>query len=68
MIFSQENTNDLGFCVGAGCSLGAFDIDKIYTAPLGINYVFGKNVFNVEENNIFVSYSPNTGQQYKCLN
>ncbi|TDS14563.1 hypothetical protein [Sphingobacterium paludis] len=42
MRVNKENPDGLGFRVGFGSSFGAFDMDKIYTAPVGINYVFGK--------------------------
>lgn len=42
MRFDRENSDGFGFRVGAGGSFGAFDIDKIYTAPVGLNYIYGK--------------------------
>ena len=42
MRFTKQGNDGLGFRVGAGSSFGAFDVDKIYTAPIGLNYIFGK--------------------------
>ncbi|KGE14872.1 hypothetical protein [Sphingobacterium deserti] len=55
MRFNKENPDGLGFRAGAGSSFGAFDIDKIYTVPVGINYVIGKGKsgFIVGGNSVF---------------
>jgi len=43
MRFNKEVTDGMGFRVGAGGTLVGFDIDHIlYTAPVGINHIFGK--------------------------
>src|SRR5690606_15647121 len=55
MRFTKESNDGLGFRVGAGSSFGAFDIDKIYTASVGLNYILGKgkNGFIIGANSVF---------------
>lgn len=55
MRFTKQSNDGLGFRVGAGSSFGVFDIDKIYTAPVGLNYIVekGKNGFIIGANSVF---------------
>ena len=42
MRFSSNVNDGLGARIGFGGTFGTFDTDRIYTAPIGVNYVYGK--------------------------
>lgn len=55
MRFKKEVNDGFGFRSGLGGTFGAFDLDQIFTIPVGINYIYGKGEsgFIVGVNSIF---------------